>query len=97
MTRYKVNLVHFVDAPDPDTAIAAARDGREPVIGEAIRWGSDRATDARDLADDVPDADRAHARHLASGTPGVVARAAGDPRDVAAGVRAELAAEGPGS
>lgn len=42
MTRYRVNLVHFVDADDADAAIAAARDGREPIIGEAIPWGSDR-------------------------------------------------------
>lgn len=42
MTRYKVNLVHFVDADDPDAAIALARDGRDPIIGEAFVWGSDR-------------------------------------------------------
>jgi hypothetical protein len=45
MPRYKVNLVHFVEAEDVDAAIAAAREpGREPVIGEAFPWRSSLAT-----------------------------------------------------
>jgi hypothetical protein len=53
MPRYKVNLVHFVEAEDADSAIAAARaPGREPVIGEAFLWGSSLAAAAAAPADD---------------------------------------------
>lgn len=41
MPRFKVNLVHFVEADDADAAITVAREpGREPIIGEAFLWGS---------------------------------------------------------
>lgn len=55
MPRFKVNLVHFVEADDADAAIAAAREpGREPVIGEAFLWGSslDEQTPPDAAADD---------------------------------------------
>jgi hypothetical protein len=39
MPRYKVNLVHFVEADYADQAIAIAQEpGRKPIIGEAFLW-----------------------------------------------------------
>jgi hypothetical protein len=49
MERYKVNLVHFVDAESPDDAITKALEpGRQPILGEAFVWGSSRTAKAPD-------------------------------------------------